>query len=54
MPSFVRSATVTVDALPSFVAAQALYRSAGFVDMPPYYDTPIAGTVFLKLNLALK
>lgn len=42
---------MVLDALPSFAAAQALYRRVGFVDMPPYYDTPIAGTVFMRLAL---
>jgi len=41
-----------LDALPSFRAATALYRSVGFVDMPPYYATPIAGTVFLRRALS--
>lgn len=41
-----------LDTLPSMTAALALYRSLGFVDVAPYYETPIAGTVFLGLDLA--
>ncbi len=40
-----------LDTLPSMMAAQALYRSAGFVAAEPYYDTPVAGTVFLGMTL---
>ena len=31
--------------------AVALYRSAGFVPVEPYCDTPVAGTVFLGQRL---
>jgi GNAT superfamily N-acetyltransferase len=40
-----------LDALPSLSAATALYRSVGFVAMPAYYDTPVAGTAFLRRPL---
>ncbi len=40
-----------LDTLPLMTGAQALYRQLGFVPIPPYYDTPIAGTVFLTLPL---
>ncbi|HRD74800.1 MAG TPA: GNAT family N-acetyltransferase [Hyphomicrobiaceae bacterium] len=40
-----------LDALPSFKAAIALYKSAGFEEMAPYYATPVAGTVFLRRRL---
>jgi ribosomal protein S18 acetylase RimI-like enzyme len=40
-----------LDTLPSMTAAQALYRSLGFVSTESYYDTPIKGTVFLSLAL---
>ncbi len=33
-------------------AAVALYRRHGFVDIPAYYESPIAGTVFMELRLA--
>ena len=36
-----------LDTLPEMTAAQRLYRKYGFVDIPPYYDTPIQRTVFL-------
>lgn len=41
-----------LDTLPSMAAAFALYRKLGFVEMDPYYDTPVAGTRFLRLALA--
>jgi len=41
-----------LDTLPSMTSALGLYRSLGFVDMPPYYATPVTGTVFLRLDLS--
>ncbi|CAG8070148.1 unnamed protein product [Penicillium olsonii] len=38
---------VRLDTLPQMSAAQALYRKHGFVDIVPYYETPIQGTVFM-------
>lgn len=32
-------------------AALALYRSMGFVDIPPYYPSPVPQTVYLELIL---
>jgi ribosomal protein S18 acetylase RimI-like enzyme len=40
-----------LDTLPSMIAAQAMYREAGFVAIAPYYDTPVGGTVFMALDL---
>jgi ribosomal protein S18 acetylase RimI-like enzyme len=40
-----------LDTLPSMAEAQALYRKLGFETMPPYYATPIAGTVFMRRRL---
>jgi ribosomal protein S18 acetylase RimI-like enzyme len=40
-----------LDTLPMMDGAQALYESAGFVDIDPYYDTPIAGTRFMARRL---
>jgi hypothetical protein len=31
--------------------AQALYEACGFVDIAPYYDTPIAGTRFMSKTI---
>lgn len=42
---------IRLDTLPSMDDAQALYRRFGFEETPPYYDTPVAGTVFLRLML---
>lgn len=41
-----------LDTLPSLATAIALYQKMGFVPIPPYYDTPIAGTIFLSLKLS--
>ncbi len=43
--------TVRLDTLPSMRAAQTLYVSLGFVDIPPYNDHPIEGTRFMELTL---
>jgi ribosomal protein S18 acetylase RimI-like enzyme len=40
-----------LDTLPSMRAAHALYQSPGFVRTAPYYDTPLAGTVFMEKTL---
>jgi ribosomal protein S18 acetylase RimI-like enzyme len=40
-----------LDSLPSMGAAIALYRRLGFVDIAPYYDTPVEGTTFLAFRL---
>jgi ribosomal protein S18 acetylase RimI-like enzyme len=40
-----------LDTLPSMSAAQALYRSLGFVPAPPYTHHAVPGTLFLALDL---
>lgn len=42
---------IVLDTLPSMDAAQRLYESLGFRDIPPYNANPIAGTRFLALSL---
>ncbi|MEZ5817173.1 MAG: GNAT family N-acetyltransferase [Hyphomicrobiaceae bacterium] len=41
-----------LDSLPTMSSAIALYRRLGFVETAPYYATPVAGTVFMALDLA--
>jgi ribosomal protein S18 acetylase RimI-like enzyme len=40
-----------LDTLPTSSEAISLYRSFGFIDIPPYYDNPHRGTVYMKLEL---
>ena len=46
-----RYSEIRLDTLPMMGDAQSLYVSLGFVDIPPYYDTPIAGTRFMSKKL---
>ena len=45
-------ATMLLDTLGDMASAQGLYASLGFVEVAPYYANPIAGTRYLKLDLA--
>lgn len=40
-----------LDTLPRMATAISMYRSFGFVDIEAYYETPLAGTHFLELDL---
>ena len=42
---------VRLDTLPKMGEAQALYQRYGFVDIDPYYETPIAGTRFMSKKI---
>jgi putative acetyltransferase len=44
-------ARVRLDTTPGMEAAQALYKTFGFVEMPPYRPNPIPGAMFLELRL---
>jgi len=42
---------IRLDTLPNMGEAQALYETYGFVDIDPYYQTPIAGTRFMSKKI---
>ncbi|WP_376092329.1 GNAT family N-acetyltransferase [Roseomonas sp. CCTCC AB2023176] len=42
---------IRLDTLPDMTEAQALYARLGFVEVAPYYDTPVAGTRFMARRL---
>ena len=43
---------IRLDTLPSMAAARMLYRQSGFEITEPYYDTPVARTLFMRRRLA--
>ena len=44
-------ASVLLDTLDDMESARALYAELGFVEIPPYYHNPIAGSHYLKADL---
>lgn len=40
-----------LDTLASMLAARRLYSGLGFYEIGPYYETPIAETIFMRLDL---
>ena len=42
---------LVLDTLSSMHRAQELYRSLGFTEVEPYYDSPIPGTTYLCMTL---
>ncbi|KAF2014305.1 acyl-CoA N-acyltransferase [Aaosphaeria arxii CBS 175.79] len=42
---------ILLDTLAHMGAARGMYRSFGFEEVEKYYDTPIEGTIFMKLDL---
>jgi GNAT superfamily N-acetyltransferase len=44
-------ARMRLDTLPTMIAAHSLYRRLGFEPTPPYYATPVPGTIFMQRTL---
>ncbi|MDP9089444.1 MAG: GNAT family N-acetyltransferase [Pseudomonadota bacterium] len=40
-----------LDTLPSMAKAQKMYRSMRFTEIPPYYNNPVDGTLYMALSL---
>jgi len=43
--------SVLLDTLDDMETARSLYEDLGFVEVPPYYHNPIAGSHYLKVEL---
>lgn len=43
--------SIKLDTLPIMKGAKAMYRRLGFKECERYYDTPVEGTAFLRLDL---
>jgi ribosomal protein S18 acetylase RimI-like enzyme len=43
--------SIVLDTLPVMQSAQRLYAEFGFVDIAPYYESPLPGTRYLGLTL---
>ncbi|MDI9330687.1 MAG: GNAT family N-acetyltransferase [Alphaproteobacteria bacterium] len=43
--------SVLLDTLDDMEAARALYEELGFIEIPPYYQSPIPGSHYLRVDL---
>lgn len=44
-------ASVLLDTLDGMESARALYAELGFIEIPPYYHNPVAGSHYLKADI---